>query len=102
MYIFIARPTTNLNKFVIPVTSKRMAALWVLLFCGIVTQTVADYEANWDSLDSRPLPDWYDKAKIGIFLHWGVYSVPSLGNEWFWSSWVGTYVLSKIQPSVYQ
>ncbi|KAJ3645946.1 hypothetical protein Zmor_023563 [Zophobas morio] len=66
-----------------------MAALWVLLFCGIVTQTVADYEANWDSLDSRPLPDWYDKAKIGIFLHWGVYSVPSLGNEWFWSSWVG-------------
>jgi alpha-L-fucosidase len=26
----------------------------------------------------------YDKAKIGIFLHWGVFSVPSFGSEWFW------------------
>ncbi|RXG52748.1 Alpha-L-fucosidase [Armadillidium vulgare] len=42
------------------------------------------YEPNWDSLDSRPLPSWYDEAKIGIFLHWGVFSVPSFGSEWFW------------------
>ena len=30
------------------------------------------YEPNWDSLDKRPLPTWYDDAKIGIFIHWGV------------------------------
>lgn len=35
------------------------------------------------SLDSRPLPRWYDEAKVGIFLHWGVYSVPTYGSEWF-------------------
>ena len=35
------------------------------------------YAPNWESLDSRPLPDWYDDAKIGIFMHFGVYTVPS-------------------------
>lgn len=47
------------------------------------------YDPNWDDLDKRPLPQWYDKAKIGIFLHWGVFSVPSFGSEWFWSNWHG-------------
>ncbi|CAH8597154.1 unnamed protein product [Schistosoma turkestanicum] len=47
------------------------------------------YEPNWDSLDKRPLPAWYDEAKIGIFIHWGVFSVPSYGTEWFWWMWQG-------------
>ncbi|CAL4059913.1 unnamed protein product, partial [Meganyctiphanes norvegica] len=47
------------------------------------------YEANWESLDQRPLPDWYDDAKVGIFIHWGVFSVPSFGSEWFWDHWQG-------------
>lgn len=42
------------------------------------------YEPVWESLDSRPLPKWYDDAKVGIFIHWGVYSVPTMGTEWFW------------------
>lgn len=45
------------------------------------------YEPNWASLDQRPLPRWYDEAKVGIFLHYGVYSVPSFGSEWFWTNW---------------
>ncbi|EDV27338.1 uncharacterized protein TRIADDRAFT_37144 [Trichoplax adhaerens] len=50
------------------------------------------YQPTWESLDKRPLPDWYDKAKIGIFMHWGVFSVPSYGHsgaasEWFWHNW---------------
>lgn len=45
------------------------------------------YLPEWDSLDTRPLPEWYDKAKIGIFLHWGVYCVPGFGSEWFWYNW---------------
>lgn len=40
--------------------------------------------AEWKHLDNRPLPQWYDSAKIGILLHWGVYSVPSFRSEWFW------------------
>jgi len=47
------------------------------------------YEPNWDSLDARPLPAWYDEAKFGIFIHWGVFSVPSFKSEWFWNYWKG-------------
>uniref|UniRef100_A0A1I8FFM7 alpha-L-fucosidase n=1 Tax=Macrostomum lignano TaxID=282301 RepID=A0A1I8FFM7_9PLAT len=39
---------------------------------------------------SRPLPAWYDQSKIGIFIHWGVFSVPSYHSEWFWWYWQGT------------
>ncbi|XP_014609668.1 PREDICTED: plasma alpha-L-fucosidase isoform X2 [Polistes canadensis] len=45
------------------------------------------YDPTWNSLDARPLPDWYDNAKFGIFIHWGVFSVPSFGSEWFWNNW---------------
>ncbi|CAB3234545.1 unnamed protein product [Arctia plantaginis] len=45
------------------------------------------FRPEWSDLDTRELPEWYDKAKIGIFLHWGVFSVPSFGSEWFWSNW---------------
>ncbi|XP_039283724.1 alpha-L-fucosidase-like isoform X2 [Nilaparvata lugens] len=41
-------------------------------------------EPNWESIDKRPIPKWYEDAKFGIFIHWGVYSVPSFKNEWFW------------------
>lgn len=49
----------------------------------------AKYQATWESLDSRPLPSWYDDAKFGIFMHWGLYAVPSFGSEWFWWHWKG-------------
>jgi len=39
------------------------------------------YEADWDSLKSYTVPRWYQDAKFGIFIHWGVYSVPAFGNE---------------------
>ena len=50
------------------------------------------YTPDWESLDSRPLPSWYDEAKFGIFIHWGVFSVPSFGSEWFWINWKGKLV----------
>lgn len=49
------------------------------------------YTDNWESLDSRPLPEWYDDAKFGIFVHWGVYSVPGISSEWFWQHWKTNY-----------
>lgn len=48
---------------------------------------VLHFEPTWDSLDRRTQPVWYDQAKVGIFIHWGVYSVPSFGSEWFWTNW---------------
>lgn len=35
------------------------------------------YQPTWASLDKRPLPAWFPDAKFGIFIHWGVYSVPA-------------------------
>jgi alpha-L-fucosidase len=35
------------------------------------------YEPTWESLDSHKMPKWYDDAKIGLSMHWGVYSVPA-------------------------
>jgi alpha-L-fucosidase len=66
----------------------------ILLLCNILCLFAASsshYEPNWESLDLRPLPQWFDEAKIGIFLHWGVFSVPSFGSEWFWYSWQGSH-----------
>lgn len=57
---------------------------FILIFPAVV---LTQYKPTWDSLDSRPLPAWYDEAKIGIFIHWGVFSVPSFGSEWFWETW---------------
>jgi len=41
------------------------------------------FRANWDSLGHYQIPDWFRDAKFGIFIHWGVYSVPAFGNEWY-------------------
>src|SRR5205085_4451516 len=41
------------------------------------------YEPTWDSLKRYEAPEWYRNAKFGIFIHWGVYSVPAFGNEWY-------------------
>ncbi len=41
------------------------------------------YEATWESLRSYAVPQWYQDAKFGIFIHWGVYAVPAFGSEWY-------------------
>jgi alpha-L-fucosidase len=41
------------------------------------------FQASWDSLKQYTIPDWYQDAKFGIFIHWGLYSVPAFGNEWY-------------------
>ena len=60
-----------------------------LLITQLIDTEASRYEPTWESLDSRPIPAWYDEAKFGIFMHWGVYSVPSFGSEWFWENWQG-------------
>jgi alpha-L-fucosidase len=41
------------------------------------------YADTWASLERQMVPEWYRDAKFGIFIHWGVYSVPAFGNEWY-------------------
>jgi alpha-L-fucosidase len=59
-----------------------------------------NYQPTWESIDSRPVPEWFEDAKFGIFIHWGLYSVPAYSPtvrdkvsvyeqyaEWYWSRW---------------
>lgn len=42
------------------------------------------YQATWESLSQvNEAPDWFLDAKFGIYFHWGVYSVPAFGSEWY-------------------
>ena len=41
------------------------------------------FQPNWNSLGEFRTPDWYADAKFGLFIHWGVYSVPAYGSEWY-------------------
>lgn len=65
-----------------------------MLFCATVL-SAQTYKPNWESIDSRPVPTWFTDAKFGIFIHWGVYSVPSYApvipgklaySEWYWNA----------------
>src|SRR4029077_8014975 len=41
------------------------------------------FRPDWESLQKYEVPEWYKDAKFGIFIHWGVYSVPAFGSEWY-------------------
>ncbi len=60
-------------------------SLSLLLFFPISAQK--QYTADWDALKSRPYPEWFKDAKLGIFIHWGVYSVPAYSNKEDYGEW---------------
>jgi len=42
------------------------------------------YEESWDSINAHYKdPQWFRDAKFGIYMHWGIYSVPAHGSEWY-------------------
>lgn len=47
------------------------------LFASATAAEPGSYEPTWESLDTRRTPGWFDEAKFGIFIHWGLYSVPA-------------------------
>jgi len=63
----------------------------VLLFTSFTRAFAQErYNPTWESLDKRPVAEWFSDARFGIFIHWGVYSVPSWAPkgayaEWYWS-----------------
>lgn len=48
---------------------------------GVIAQ--GPFQDNWESLSRFQVPAWYKEAKFGIFIHWGLYSVPAFANEWY-------------------
>jgi alpha-L-fucosidase len=69
-----------------PASFKKMILCSALLFacCTSFAQT---YQPTWESLDTRPVPQWFKDAKFGIFIHWGVYSVPAYSSKGNYSEW---------------
>ena len=71
---------------------KLAIVLIVIMICvlaSFASTSEVRYEPTWESLDARPTPAWFDEAKFGIFIHWGVYSVPAWApkgqySEWYW------------------
>ncbi len=53
-------------------------------FCLLYAQ---EYQPNWTSLDQRATPQWFKDAKFGIFIHWGVYSVPGFSSKGQYAEW---------------
>jgi alpha-L-fucosidase len=79
-----------------------MKPIITLTFLICTLQTFAQdkkYDPQWTSLDQREVPQWFTDAKFGIFIHWGVYSVPAWApadiavgknfglkfSEWYWN-----------------
>jgi alpha-L-fucosidase len=54
----------------------RLILLIFLSFAFSITFS-QEYEPSWESLDKREVPEWFSDAKFGIFIHWGLYSVPA-------------------------
>ncbi len=75
-----------MNRYVI--------TIMLLLVCNMSFSQ--KYQPTWESIDSRPVPEWFLDSKFGIFIHWGVYSVPAWApadaglpvyakySEWYW------------------
>lgn len=58
------------------------------------------YHPNWESLCKHPAePEWFRDGKIGIYFHWGVYTVPAYGNEWYMRR---MHILEGPQRKVYE
>ena len=62
---------------------KAMGVFLIALACSMWVHAGegVKYEPTWESLDSRPTPAWFLDAKFGVFIHWGVYAVPSWGPK---------------------
>lgn len=89
------------------ILSRLLKPIVILLMMLFITATISEaqnYKPNWKSLDKRPIPEWYKDAKFGIFIHWGLYSVPAFAPpepnpkyenwgktihyaEWYWRLW---------------
>lgn len=64
-----------------------LSALFVFLFIVHSSAQKPAYTTDWESLDARPVPAWWQDAKFGIFIHWGVYSVPGFTKKGAYAEW---------------
>jgi len=75
--------------------------VWIILcLVGFLLQSQAafgqrQYHPNWESIDSRPTPQWFTDAKFGVFICWGLYSVPAWSPKGKYSEWYQYWLREK-------
>lgn len=85
---------------------RRIFFQFTCLMTGILTFSMVSaqviYQPTWESLDSHQMPKWYDDAKIGLSMHWGVYSVPAWApreSGISYAEWYGMRMTEKENPT---
>ena len=53
------------------------------------------YQPNWESIDARPTPQWFTDAKFGVFICWGLYSVPAWTPKGKYAEWYQYWLREK-------
>jgi alpha-L-fucosidase len=101
----------NFNLLELPVKNKIYPfVFFVLLGFATLAQEAPQgkkWSADWEELRSRPYPQWFKDAKLGIFIHWGIYSVPAYGRKESYGEWflrglqVGDSLRANFQKEVY-
>lgn len=70
----------------------------LLLFPLQTTVMAQNWTPNWDSIMQHETPEWFRDAKFGIFIHWGVYSVPAWAPRGMYAEWYPTYMYQEGHP----
>jgi len=82
--------------------NRKVSILFALVLSALFVKAQAPYQATWESLDSHKMPAWYDDAKIGLSMHWGVYSVPAWApreSGISYAEWYGKRMTEKENPT---
>ncbi len=71
--------------------------MWILFLFNysLNAQQIRRYEPNWESLNTAPVPAWFNEAKIGLYIFWGLYSVPAYDPDYSYAEWYGGWDRSK-------
>ena len=74
---------------------KKTLLLMIGLFLSYNMMLAQKYEDNWQSLDQRKTPEWFGDAKFGVFIHWGLYSVPGWSPAGTYTEWYQFWLQNK-------
>ncbi len=80
--------SSNCNK---PLGAPILPGIGLVCVCvfGPASAGAPRYEPNWESLDKRPTPEWFEQARFGVFIVWGPYSVPAWAPKGEYAEWYG-------------
>ncbi len=66
---------------------KKTVLLLVFVFVLVSVSSAQQVEPNWKSINQRGYPQWFADARLGIFVHWGLYSVPAYAGKEGYAEW---------------